>query len=58
MTTNGHTRIQLSHQEIETIRALVLERLTGKRTDELTDDTLAGLFVKIRRANKRVKVTH
>jgi len=54
---NGRTRVQLTIQELEAIHNLVCDRLRGKVTSRLKDETLGGIVMKVARASKRIKAT-
>jgi len=52
---NGRTRIQFTRQEIEAMHNLVCDRLRGKVSSKLKDETLGGIVMKLGRASNRIK---
>jgi len=54
-TKNSKTRIEFTHQEIEAIRTLALDRLKGEGPPRIRIATLGGLLIKTDRARGRVK---
>lgn len=52
--TNGRIRVQLTRQEIEVMRTLVVNKLR-EGTSRVMGETLGGIAMKMGRASRRIK---
>lgn len=53
--TNGKTRVEVNDEEIQGMLILIRDRLRGRVSRKVPDETLGSLLIKLSRASKRVQ---